>query len=140
MDDGDVTALQREHPDWLISTVWASAASGPDARRLMAYRCVDNRRILLTAWTSAELARNIRQEEQSFMRCALARAAPQGRLSAIQQHILASALSDAIRLRSPAQGCEDCARNPLGLCVDHAEDSDLVSAYRDLARHFGVDR
>ena len=50
------------------------------------------------------------------------------------------ALADAIARRAPAEGCEDCATNPLGLCVECGEDSDLVSAYRDLARHFGVDR
>jgi len=60
----DVAKLQREHPDWQISTVWCSAASGPDARRLMAYRCEGNRRILLTAWTAPELAQNIRREEE----------------------------------------------------------------------------
>jgi hypothetical protein len=64
MLDDDVAALQREHPGWQITTVWATAASGPDARRLMAYRCVGNRRVLLTAWTSAELARDIRREEE----------------------------------------------------------------------------
>jgi hypothetical protein len=60
MDDGDVAVLQRQHPDWLIGTVWASAGSGPDARRLTATK--DG--ILLTAWTAAELAQNIRLEEQ----------------------------------------------------------------------------
>ena len=64
MLDDDVTVLQQQYPGWQISTVWSSAASGPDARRLMAYRCMDNRRILLTAWTAAELAQNIRREEE----------------------------------------------------------------------------
>jgi len=39
--------------------VWASAASGPDARRL--YAAKDGR--LITAWTAAELAADIRREE-----------------------------------------------------------------------------
>lgn len=56
-----MTRLQREHPGWQIGTVWATAASGPDARRLTASR----EGVLLTAWTAAELARNIRREEQS---------------------------------------------------------------------------
>jgi hypothetical protein len=29
--DDDMATLQREHPEWQISTVWASAASGPAA-------------------------------------------------------------------------------------------------------------
>jgi hypothetical protein len=61
MLEDDVTTLQREHPGWQIGTVWATAASGPDARRLTASR----EGVLLTAWTAAELARNIRREEQS---------------------------------------------------------------------------
>ena len=52
--------LRREHPGWQIGTIWATAASGPDARRLSATK--DG--ILLTAWTAAELARDIRWEEQ----------------------------------------------------------------------------
>jgi len=60
MTEDDVTKLQREHPGWQIGTVWATAASGPDARRLTASR--DG--ILLTAWTAAELARDIRREDQ----------------------------------------------------------------------------
>ena len=52
--------LRREHPGWLIGTVWATAATGPDARRLTA----TSEGILLTAWTAAELARDIRREEQ----------------------------------------------------------------------------
>ncbi len=55
-----MTRLRREHPGWLIGTVWATAATGPDARRLTATR----EGILLTAWTAAELARDIRREEQ----------------------------------------------------------------------------
>lgn len=72
------------------------------------------------------------------MTCTITSQAPQGRLSAIQCHVLTSALADAIAHRTPAEDCEDCAAIPLGLCVDHAEDADCVTAYRDLARHFGV--
>ena len=61
MLENDVIRLQREHPEWRIGTVWATAASGPDARRLTASR----EGVLLTAWTAAELARDIRMEEQS---------------------------------------------------------------------------
>ena len=60
----DVARLRTAHPDWQITTVWATACSGPDARRLMAYRYTDHRRVLLTAWTEAELSARIREEEQ----------------------------------------------------------------------------
>jgi hypothetical protein len=63
MRDDDVTRLQREHPDWQISTVWAAACTGPDARRLMAYRYTKHRRVLITAWSEAELSARIREEE-----------------------------------------------------------------------------
>jgi hypothetical protein len=61
MLEDDVARLRREHPGWQIGTIWATAASGPDARRLSATK--DG--ILLTAWTAAELARDIRWEEES---------------------------------------------------------------------------
>jgi hypothetical protein len=60
MLEDDVARLRREHPGWQIGTVWATAATGPDARRLTATR----EGVLLTAWTAAELARDIRREEQ----------------------------------------------------------------------------
>ena len=56
----DLDDLHEQFPGWRFGTVWASAATGPDARRLTATK--DG--ILLTAWTAAELARNIRWEEQ----------------------------------------------------------------------------
>jgi hypothetical protein len=59
--DDDLAKLRRDHPAWNIGSVWASAASGPDARRLWASR--DG--VLLSAWTAAELARDIRREEQA---------------------------------------------------------------------------
>jgi len=63
MLDDDVTRLRQEYPGWQISTVWASAASGPDARRLMAYRQVDHQRVLLSAWTAGELRLKLLLEE-----------------------------------------------------------------------------
>ena len=57
----DLAKLRNDHPRWNFGSVWASAASGPDVRRLWASR--DG--MLLSAWTAAELARNIRQEEQA---------------------------------------------------------------------------
>jgi hypothetical protein len=55
----DVAQLRREHPAWNFGTVWATAASGPDARRLWAFR--DG--ALLSAWTAAELCALVRLEE-----------------------------------------------------------------------------
>ena len=61
MDD-DLAKLRMDHPGWNFGSVWASAASGPDARRLWASR--DG--MLLSAWTAAELACVIRQEEKDY--------------------------------------------------------------------------
>jgi hypothetical protein len=58
---GDLAKLRRDHPTWNIGSVWASAGSGPDARRLWASR--DG--VMLSAWTAADLARDIRREEQA---------------------------------------------------------------------------
>jgi len=57
----DLDDLREQFPGWRFGTVWASAASGPDKRRLWATR--DG--ITLTAWNSAELAMDIRREENS---------------------------------------------------------------------------
>jgi hypothetical protein len=62
--DTDLARLRAVHSDWQITTVWATACSGRDARRLMAYRYTDHRRVLLTASTEAELRQKIRVEEQ----------------------------------------------------------------------------
>ncbi len=57
---GDVQRLKEQFGDegWRFGTVWASAASGPDKRRLFAARDAT----LLTAWTEAELIIKIRHE------------------------------------------------------------------------------
>jgi len=57
--DSDLDQLRRDHPSWSFGTTWASAASGPDARRLTATR----NGILLTAWHAAELSLKIRRQE-----------------------------------------------------------------------------
>ena len=56
----DIERLQGQFGDqgWRFGSVWATAASGPDRRRLYATRDTT----LLTAWTEAELAIKIRQE------------------------------------------------------------------------------
>lgn len=55
----DLDVLRGEFPGWQFGSVWASAASGPDARRVFAARDT----CLITAWTAAELAARLRQEE-----------------------------------------------------------------------------
>lgn len=55
----DLDALRSEFPDWQFGSVWATAATGPDARRIWAYRSGIG---LLTAWTAAELATSVRRE------------------------------------------------------------------------------
>jgi len=55
----DLDELQDEFPGWQFGSVWASAASGPDARRVFAARAT----CLITAWTATELAILLRQEE-----------------------------------------------------------------------------
>jgi hypothetical protein len=54
----DIAQLREEFPGWTFGTVWASAASGPDSRRIWAQR--DG--FLLSAWTAPELAANIRRQ------------------------------------------------------------------------------
>jgi hypothetical protein len=58
MTEGDyLTQLRAQYPDWRFGTVWATAASGPDVRRLWATR--DG--ITVTAWTAPELRLAIEQ-------------------------------------------------------------------------------
>jgi len=54
----DITWLAEQFPDWSFGTVWATAGSGPDARRLVAGKGL----IILSAWTAAELAAEIRRQ------------------------------------------------------------------------------
>jgi alkanesulfonate monooxygenase SsuD/methylene tetrahydromethanopterin reductase-like flavin-dependent oxidoreductase (luciferase family) len=57
----DLQQLREQFPGWQFGSVWASAGSGPDARRLYAQR----NGVLITAWEAPELAANIRHEEQA---------------------------------------------------------------------------
>jgi hypothetical protein len=57
----DLTQLRQDYPAWNFGSVWASAGSGPDARRLWASR--DG--VLVSAWTAAGLAREIMRVEQA---------------------------------------------------------------------------
>jgi hypothetical protein len=60
MRQGDIERLGEAHPLWRIGSVWASAASGPDARRLTASR--DGIRV--HAWTAEQLSECIAYEEE----------------------------------------------------------------------------
>jgi len=57
----DLEQLRRQFVGWEFGTTWITAASGPDARRI--YAAKDG--CLLTAWSAAELAVDIRREETS---------------------------------------------------------------------------
>lgn len=60
IEPDDLTKLREEFPTWSFGTVWATAASGPDARRLWASR--DG--ILLTAWDAPEIRLAIEAESR----------------------------------------------------------------------------
>lgn len=51
----DLIQLREQFPEWRFGTVWATANSGPDVRRVWA-RCDD---VLLSAWTAPELHHKI---------------------------------------------------------------------------------
>jgi len=59
----DLAALRGEFPGWQFGSVWTTAATGPDARRIWGY-CPGIG--LLTAWTRAELAASIRREDSDL--------------------------------------------------------------------------
>jgi hypothetical protein len=58
-EPADINWLRAAHPLWAFGTVWASRASGPDARRLVAIR----EGVQVHAWTEAELSALIAAEE-----------------------------------------------------------------------------
>ena len=60
IEPDDLIKLREEFPAWSFGTVWATAASGPDARRLWASR----NGILLSAWDAAEIRRAIEAEDR----------------------------------------------------------------------------
>ena len=60
MKQGDIERLSEDHPLWRIGSVWASAGSGPDSRRLTASR--DG--IQVHAWTAEQLTACIAYEEE----------------------------------------------------------------------------
>ena len=56
--DTDLDRLRNAHPLWAFGTVWATRASGLDARRLVATR----EGIQVHAWTEAELSAKMTAE------------------------------------------------------------------------------
>lgn len=59
MPESDLDQLHEAHPSWTFGSVWCSAASRPDARRLTATRGT----VLITAWDAAGLREQIAYEE-----------------------------------------------------------------------------
>jgi hypothetical protein len=59
IEPSDLDDLRQRFPAWQFSTVWATAASGPDQRRLIAYQGT----VIVSAWEAAELAATIEREE-----------------------------------------------------------------------------
>jgi hypothetical protein len=57
----DLDSLREQFPGWRFGSVWATAATGPDQRRLWASR--DG--VMITAWNAAELAQDIRREQNT---------------------------------------------------------------------------
>ena len=55
----ELARLRQQHPGWNFGTVWTTANSGPDQRRLWASR----NGVILSAWTAAELSRDIEREQ-----------------------------------------------------------------------------
>jgi hypothetical protein len=60
--NGDLADLRKEFggSGFTFGSIWASAAAGPDARRLYASRGG----VLITSWTAAELRMRVRDELQ----------------------------------------------------------------------------
>ena len=57
----DLNRLREQFPTWRFGTVWATAATGPDQRRIWATRDA----VTVTAWNAAELAQKVRREEHN---------------------------------------------------------------------------
>ena len=55
----DLDRLRAAHPLWVITTAWASRASGPDARQVAARR----EGVEVRAWNAGELSAKIAEVE-----------------------------------------------------------------------------
>jgi hypothetical protein len=60
MQRSDIELLREAHPAWAIGSVWATAASGPDRRKLWASRGG----VTVHAWSAAGLSEQIAIEER----------------------------------------------------------------------------
>jgi hypothetical protein len=58
----DLAQLRGQFPGWPFGAVWASAATGPDNRRLWAAKGG----ILISAWNAAALAADIRRGRRAL--------------------------------------------------------------------------
>jgi hypothetical protein len=56
----DLDQLREQHPTWRFDSVWATACSGPDKRKLTATR--DG--VVLSAWSAQLLSFKIEREEE----------------------------------------------------------------------------
>jgi hypothetical protein len=59
MSSDDLDQLREEFPTWRFGTIWVSAASGPDARRLWASKGT----VRLAAWDAAGLRMAVTAKE-----------------------------------------------------------------------------
>jgi hypothetical protein len=57
----DLAQLRTDHPAWTFGSVWTTAGSGPDRRRIVAIR--DG--IILSAWSAEAIAADIQREDES---------------------------------------------------------------------------
>ena len=55
----DLAWLRQEHPGWSFESVWITANSGPDKRRIWASR----NGVVLSAWNAADLSKDIKREQ-----------------------------------------------------------------------------
>jgi hypothetical protein len=59
----DIDRLRAAHPLWTITATWATAATGPEYRRLAAVR--EGTGVRVVAWTPAELEALIEARESA---------------------------------------------------------------------------
>jgi hypothetical protein len=55
----DLARLRQEHPGWNFESVWITANSGPDKRRIWASR----NGVVLSAWNAADLSKDIKRQQ-----------------------------------------------------------------------------
>ena len=55
----DLARLREKHPGWTFESVWITANSGPDRRRIRGSR----NGVILSAWNAADLSKDIKREQ-----------------------------------------------------------------------------